>query len=473
MKHLRLYLFILIPLGVFVIIRVCFGFNGLYGQDSHEYLRFAEWIRTALHGSAEPTSFFWPVIYPMLGGLVSYITGNTALVLQLISLCAFIISLFFFRGILLMWHPTRITEIEVFILVTILPASWFLRGAIFVMSDITAVMFTFGAVYYLYRITFTAKALHLMMGALFTVLAFFTRYPAALIIAPWAVYATVALFRKFRFLSLAGALLVLVGCSFLLLQVKSENITGLITHPLITYWSINNFLASSFSSADGSVQYYLANVLYAFSAILHPAFLLPGWVLVFFIRRRDTDQWHAKLALMSVVMYSLLLMGLAFQNPRFLMLSFPMIAFLCLPAFIRVYTKLSAWRFMLPAFIILIIMADAVVFTYSFRSFYRLNKLEQTIASDLVTNHSGNTAIYTFSIDPALRSYHVANPIRNMWVKEYDDFEKGALVLYNCDAFKRQWKDRNPVKNWEKLQKEHQLLVLSEYSDGWKLYEIR
>ena len=49
------------------------GFNGLYGQDSFEYLRYSRALHHYLSAGVLPGPFHWPLFYPLSGALLSFI----------------------------------------------------------------------------------------------------------------------------------------------------------------------------------------------------------------------------------------------------------------------------------------------------------------------------------------------------------------------------------------------------------------
>jgi hypothetical protein len=60
-----------------------------------------------------------------------------------------------------------------------------------------------------------------------------------------------------------------------------------------------------------------------------------------------------------------------------------------------------------------------------------------------------------------------------MWKEKINSFEKDGLVLFNEQKFKDQWKNKNPMINWNYLKMNYKLVKLESYDDGWELYEIR
>ena len=87
------YPYLLIGFSILVVIVLqIIDFNGLYGQDAHEYLRYTKHLKNSLLNFEKPDNYFWPVIYPLIGLLVSLISFSEMFGLQLISIVAYVIT---------------------------------------------------------------------------------------------------------------------------------------------------------------------------------------------------------------------------------------------------------------------------------------------------------------------------------------------------------------------------------------------
>lgn len=83
-----------------------------------------------------------------------------------------------------------------------------------------------------------------------------------------------------------------------------------------------------------------------------------------------------------------------------------------------------------------------------------------------------NNVLYSFDLDVALKGRNLKFDFKNMWLKNYSNFETNSLVLFNKDKFKVQWKDKNPMNNWNLMEQNYELKVLESLDDGWVLYKI-
>ena len=80
----HLWLWMGIPL-ILILLTQLLGFNGLYGQDSHEYLRFSRYLQEVFAGVEQAPTFFYPIGYPLFGSLLGYVFSNV-IALQLLSM---------------------------------------------------------------------------------------------------------------------------------------------------------------------------------------------------------------------------------------------------------------------------------------------------------------------------------------------------------------------------------------------------
>ena len=78
---------LLLPITLLLIARTLLDFNGMFGRDSNSYLQFSTQI-LASFGEAEISgTYSWPVIYPLLGAVLSWLTtAPVELSLQVISM---------------------------------------------------------------------------------------------------------------------------------------------------------------------------------------------------------------------------------------------------------------------------------------------------------------------------------------------------------------------------------------------------
>ena len=109
MNKLSTYGYWITPILLMVGLAGFFGFNGLYGQDSHEYLRFAtDWKASGLD-RVLVSDFQWPVGYPLLGILLSYLGVPLMWSLNIISLLA-AVGVLIYTNKIIVWFMVKAVD---------------------------------------------------------------------------------------------------------------------------------------------------------------------------------------------------------------------------------------------------------------------------------------------------------------------------------------------------------------------------
>lgn len=148
----------------------------------------------------------------------------------------------------------------------------------------------------------------------------------------------------------------------------------------------------------------------------------------------------------------------------------PFIAMILIPPFTKFYKWIKKRAKLQIVFVVVVIFTQLGLFTFNFAKIYRRNLLEQQVALKML--QYPDKVLYAFDVDISLPSYGVKNEIRNLWRTPYSDFEKGALVIFNEEAFSKQWKGKNPMINWENLNQKYFLKKVTQFNEGYILYEI-
>ena len=118
-----------------------------------------------------------------------------------------------------------------------------------------------------------------------------------------------------------------------------------------------------------------------------------------------------------------------------------------------------------------VVICQLLLFSISFQKIVFYNKLEHIIA-----DHVGKLdklPVYTLSIDGALLAYNPNMEIINLFNTHLSegDVQTGYL-LYNPNAFSKQFEGLLPEKNYHFLQANTRLQKLTEFEGGWELYQI-
>jgi hypothetical protein len=298
-----------------------------------------------------------------------------------------------------------------------------------------------------------------------------TRYAAFVVLFPLALFTIYFLIKSKKHLKHLPLLLLV---SFVLLLphfiIRSNNSTDFLNHSWLQDWSLLNAFKSSFITVDGISNNSLPNILYAFSSIFHPRYLVLGPVFLFILFKLKPKEKYLYLVIISYLFYSVFLAGIPFQNSRFLVLSFPLLIIILYPSFDYLSNLIIKPSIRHLTFVIIAIIQSILCFI-AFQPVLERNRFEKEI-TEKIEPYQNNT-LYSFDIDIAMQGRGLNFNYMNLWVKEYKTFEKDAHILFHPTRFNKQWKDKNPILNWDNLNKNYNLKIIEELPEGWKLYEIQ
>ncbi len=465
----RSYLrFAIAMVAILLAIRFLLDFNGLYGQDSHEYFRYAQRWREFLLGGAHPGDYFWPINYALYSALISLLLPFGSLPMQLLSILTFALLCLYTVRLIFYFYPTANRRL-VFTYVTLfLFLSPFLfQSSLLVMSDISAAFFTLAAVYHMLQYRERARFRDFALTVFFSASAVMTRYLTGPVLLLPLLFFADSFRRNFRWAHLLAGVGIAAICCFPHFFIRGAASGEFLAHNWLINWHPRHWFMRSFTTIEGQASYLMANFFYGFSNFFYPGFLFSGIVfLVFF--RPPKNRLLILLLLIPLFLYGLLLSGIPIQNMRYLLLTFPFVIILLFPAAERIASYIpAAARLLLIAAVVLI---QAFLIQKYSTHIYRANQVEKQVAEAL--HNFNEPVIYTFAIDGALRSYGIENEIINLWDQPLDSAEIGALLLFAPEKFQRQWQDENPMVNWRFFQENYALEVLEDLPDGWRLYRI-
>jgi hypothetical protein len=444
-----------------------FSFDGLYGQDAYEYLRYTERLKSFLLTGKPPGDYLWGVYYPIFGSLVSLIIPNAALALQLLSVVSLVIATIYTNKIIRLVYPEKASGSLPFLFFTLSPIV--LIHSLLAMSDMMGCCLTIAAVYFLLSFTKKVKTAQLLAGVTLSAFAIFTRYAAVVVLIPFAVTALVALIRnkKYTLMLYSAVLLSLITIPHL--WIRSQNSLQFLSHQWLQSWQVTNLFQADFMTVDGLASNHFINLVYVFFSFFHPIFMVFGGLLFLVIlwKRNFYISSSQKLILVSILMYAVFLGGIPFQNKRFLLLSFPLVIIFLFPFIQRFIAPLKNKK----AILGLIALIQISLAAYFIKPFYDRNSLEKSIATQIKPYQ--NQTLYAFDIDIALHGRKLQFNYKNLFLEKYDDFEKNALVLVNEKQILRQWRGKNPAINLSGLRKKYDLKLIKKFSKDWRLYKIQ
>ena len=441
-------------------------FNGLYGQDAHEYYRYAKALLTFFKTGNNPGDYFWPVCYPLVAAGISFVTHvKILLVLQFVS----VVSLALVVWVVSNWNFENQKHLKVqlaYALLAVGLSPFMLREGIVCMSDMLSIALVMLAFYTAQIFMNTEKIKWLCLFSVFAALACTTRYASAVILLPFSLLIAYRLVLNKAYLKFLPVLFIASICFAPHFLIRSHSPLAFAQHEWLNEWSAANFFERDFTTHDGTTYYLLPNFVFVLVNAIHPYFWVLGVPLLFFIKREDFSALVPRTILISVLLYAFFLAGIPFQNKRFLLMSFPLVAILCYPAFVRLLQAIHK-KNVVYSFVLLI---HSALFVSAFKEFYERNSLEKNLTA-LVQTYP-DTLLYTFDIDVAMKSYATTKTIHNLWQQKYEVFQIPALVLFNEKKFQTQWRGKNPMLNWINLKNNYELESLVKRKDGWELFRV-
>lgn len=470
MKWQRASFLVAAPLLMLLVLRVGWGFNGLYGQDAHEYFRFATAIREWMLGGPHPGSFFWPVTYPLLVALVSLLTGTVSTAAQAVSALALGFSALAIRKLLMRLNPTQATAANAFVWAFGLLAPYMLRAGTVVMSDMLAVAFVSWALWFAVAWWKSPSTLRYTAFAALTVMAISTRYQAAIVLFVPHLVLGWLLLKQRKFVQLLPALVLCAVLAVPHVYFQQSNALSAGNHYGLQLWSAAHWFQRTFEGPDGVLAFTYPNLLFTLSSLAWPGTISLGVVLLFFARRVDWQQAALRVALMAFLVNALFLAGVPFQNTRHLLLAMPLAAVLLFPAFARLVHWLP-WPMAKRLFLPTLLLGQLALCVWAMRPTVA-SCIEQQQITLAIHARSDDAPVYTFAMEMALETYNVPNPVRNIYHELYEEFEIGGLLLVNNRQFAPIFEGRNPMLNWQAANKQHQLELLQAWDSGWELYRI-
>lgn len=465
MKPIRIFKFspYILLFGIFLILFFVFDFNGLYGQDSHEYLRYAKALKLEMSDGIPAGEFAWPKLYTFLGALVGFLGVPIVLGLQLISLFAIAGSIYFARRIIQSMHGKDGT---LFLILGAISQVYFMRTGLIIMTDALCVFFVTAFFYFYLRTTKGAGWKSILAMVLFAILALFTRYASApLLVIPllFSIGQRVASIELWKQI-LTGVLF--IGAIAAALYYNSHFLER--ASELLSEWNLTNLFKRSIEN-DGRVETNLVpNILYIFSNFGHIGYLSIGVLLFPWFRKSSRDYY---IIWVAVLVYLFFIGGLAHQNQRFLVLTHLIVLALLFPAFQELWNWLKKRKVHI-VFAVAVLMFNAAFFYYSFHKTYQLHRIERLVAERLLP-YDDEIMIYAFYVNQSFESYDIPNPSRNLWLMEDAEFEKGGLVVFNVELFQPEWEGHRLMYNWRMLNETHELEIVEELPDNWKIYRIK
>lgn len=449
---------------IFFLIYRTLNFNGLYGQDAHEYYRYTLALANFLTGGPEAGTFFWPVLYPAAGAILSIVFPNI-LSLQILSLLSGAWTYINFCRILNLMYPKG-TMRQRYAFLYLFCSPFFIRAFSIGMSDILAMAFL-TASWLKYLEWNSRREMHLMLISIcFGLFAVQTRYVSIILLIPLVPgILSIIKERSTNILIIVFGIILALTPSIIF---RSTDLEDIASHPWVSSWNPLNIFKHSFITQEGTFNYTFPNIAYVLAVIFHPGFMFTGIILMYF--NFKTNFIKFKWWIIALGVYLIFLAGIPFQNLRFLLLAFPIVLLLLYPGYEEMMRKVIFKRYKIILFALVIVIQLALA-ARAIEPLYIYQQEEIAVSNEI--KKYPNSTIYCFGINGALKTYDVQQEVINLWNVSNPLLPSGALFLYNQVRFEKQYKITPPGKIYQKMRGQGRLMYLKTLPNGWQLYRIR
>lgn len=467
------------------------GFDGLYGQDSISYYRYAVGpLRDSLARGGLPPPFFWPLGYPTLILIAAAIVGATPLAGQLVSLVAAgTVAVATFHLARQLARSLGVDAglrfaIAAGALVALSGQLW--QSGMVVMADTPALAMACLSAYALARYADEQRLAWCLACAGTLAGAILIRWGFALLVIPWTI-AWIVLARRAPRPTITAAhaaagvlfaMLILAPQTALSAAASSRSGVRWLAFAgdLHVYrWSPLNAFRRQFVTVDGTLQYPVPNGLYYLMVPGHWFYLTPflaPLVVVGFLQlvRRRLGLALSLLAVWPLTMYAFHA-GTAWQNYRFPLAFLPPLAILASLGFELMLDVASRERKKLvaAAFIgVFAVKTGAAIFLCSWfigrkdADVATVRWVERQIPSD--------SRLLTFNLTLMFQYYgHVET------LELFDQTpgsvagllasERSAFLFVDVRSLDAQWKERSPGRVYEALRLNPGLVPVGTHRD--------
>ena len=454
-------------------------FNGLYGQDAHEYLRQSRALVGRLSGQAWAPEGLGDADfaggYPLAGALLQMLGVEAVVAMQAVSVLSAGAVLWLFERLLRLLTPGTSSRSRLLYAGLLLALSpMLLRSGLVAMSDALGLALAMAALWQGLRAMESRHPEGAVYAAVFAVLAATTRFALAPLLLPMAIAVAWRMAKRGRWGWLAAAAVAAGLACVPHFWLKSGIETSFLQNGLLRNWSAAHFFQNTFHTPSGTLRYTFPNGLYLLFPLAHPAFclLLPG--LFRLAKRTDVHLFSKKMLLACLVLYLLLLGGLPHQNLRYLLPAYVVVLLLMFPAWDRMVSYGFYFFPRLTRGILAAVLAVQVVGAAFFLvpTLARC-RLESALATELRPLLPPGATLFAFDVDVALRSYLPDIQIKNLWQQRYGRSDMaGQWLLFNEPALRQQWAGQNPMLNWAFAQQHFRLQPLRALPGGWTLYQM-
>ena len=464
-----------IPILSWALVYFMLGFDRLTGQDAYEYARYSDSWLNYLQNGQNPGNYFWPMLYPVLGALISFITFlPVEISLQLISVLSISISSFLLFRITSLFFNIQAKWSFGLIAIFYCFSAYNFRIQMMSMTDALASMLCLSVYYYFFWYRKNSKPIYLLLIALLASAAINTRYISLLLVLLPLFFAVLQALKTKSFISLLLMIpLVLFPCIPHVL-IRWETLFDFIHHEAVSEWSLTNyFIRPEFYIQRGNAL-RLPNALYVLSPFFHPGYLLIGFLALFGMNQKL--DFNRKIVLFSILIYLLYFAGLNNhllpQNLRYFVTVFPLVALLSfswIAKAIESYFVAFNPKLVSLAIVALILIQFAIT-SFTFNSSLKRNQLEQNIAKYF--EDKNGLMVYSYGMNIAMKYRNKSNDFLSLHEREIDWLPTNGYILAHDSWSTGRLEKLSPGLVFSQLKSTNRIGLKQNFGQHWKLYTI-
>lgn len=448
--------------------RMLSGFDGLYGQDAHEYLRYATALRNWLTTGADPGFSRWPPAFPLSAAVLSLGGIPVAAATQAVSFLAWLAAFWFGAAAVERLHEGRNAAAYWALCFALSP--FLMRVALSSMSDMLAIAFECASIAFALRWLADRRPRHVAVAALCLACGAATRFSVPIVLGLPALGLLAEILRRRDGRALAAAALGGLGPAVLAIRSSSLEMLALSN---AEEWNAANMFARSFHTASaGSQAWALPNIVASFVPLIHPGFCVAGLLLLAATRRKDFEAPATRALTLGWLTFALFLAGLALQNDRHRLASFPLVMMVLFPSFERLsaglISRLGSHSMPRMAAAALIAVQLGLLAGAS-RALLSAQRQEVRIAERL--RREPPVTLYTFSFTLALQNRGAPQRLVELWNNAPADARPGDLVLFAPDRLAAQWNGHPVMAHFAAL-RPRLGPPIEDFGGGWLLYRL-
>lgn len=436
-------------------------FDGLYGQDAFAYYDYAVTLRANLLQNHPVPAFFWPIGFPLQLVLMMSVLGVSPSAAQLVSVIAgaLIAPLTYALAREVLGQGGRRAALIAGLIVA--AGGQLLISSLSIMSDAAALMWATASAWLVVRYARTRQSTTLLLAVIALSAAVVTRWAMTLLAAPWAL-AGLAVWRahwpQIGLRRAAG--LILVTTLIAGVVVGGPLASGSHTGDLqVVGWEPLNALRRDVINRDGVFHYDLPMGLYYAQPLAHPAFIFPLFLPFLLIglgsMRRLSVPARCVLIGWPLIVYGFLI-GIAWQNPRFMLPLLPPLAVWVAVGIDRVGRIDRRWRWMTAAIVVVGLSGSSAWGVRVVDNFIDRKNADLAVVGQLDRLVPPDGTLLAFGLTATARHYSDRRVIELFNLDEVAlgrEVQSGAPLYLLIDPInvETQWADKSPALNYHWL----------------------